>query len=163
MSARRRHSRRTAAGRGAAGGWTLIELLLLVAILGILTAILLPFVLQTLERAMFRRAIADMKVIEADIAIYEDAEDRLPESLDDLPIAQRFDPWGHPYVYFRFGAPGWRGLARKDRFLVPINSRFDLYSIGADGDSRPPLQHPLSLDDVVRANDGMFYGHGRDF
>lgn len=163
MSACRRGSRRSGPRRGTAGGWTLIEVLLLLAVLGILTAILVPFFLQTLERAKIRRAIADMKVIEADIAIYEDEQDRLPETLDDLPISPRIDPWGRPYVYFRFGAPGWRGQARKDRFLVPINSRFDLYSVGPDGDSRPPLQHPKSLDDLVRANDGQFYGRGRDF
>ncbi len=149
----------------AAGGWTLIELLLIVAILGVIAMILVPLFLQTLERTRIRRAIVDLRLIDTEIGLFRDREEALPASLDDLPLGfgQRPDPWGRPYVYFLFEGPGWRGEARKDRFLVPINSEYDLYSVGPDGESRPPLQNPRSLDDVVRANDGQFYGLGRDF
>ena len=47
---------------------------------------------------------------------------------------------------------------RKDRFLVPINSCYDLYSMGKDGQSVPPLTAKASWDDIVRANDGAFVG-----
>lgn len=144
-------------------GLTLIELLIVIALLGIIAAIVVPAVYQQLERIKVRRAIADLVLIEFAVERYEDENDSLPESFDDLAQAPRIDPWGRAYVYFKFGGPGWRGRARKDRFLVPINSTFDLYSIGRDGDSRPPLQNPKSLDDIVRANDGAFYGLGRDF
>jgi general secretion pathway protein G len=55
------------------------------------------------------------------------------------------------------------GQARKDHFLVPINSDYDLYSMGKDGDSVPPLGAQKSLDDVVRANDGGFVGLAANF
>ena len=48
--------------------------------------------------------------------------------------------------------------ARRDRFLVPINSTYDLYSLGKDGDSKAPLSTKVSQDDVIRANDGGFIG-----
>jgi general secretion pathway protein G len=47
---------------------------------------------------------------------------------------------------------------RKDRFLVPINSDFDLYSMGKDGESVPPLTAQKSRDDIIRANDGAYIG-----
>ena len=47
---------------------------------------------------------------------------------------------------------------RKDRFLVPINSDYDLYSKGADGESVAPLTAAKSQDDIVRANDGEYLG-----
>jgi general secretion pathway protein G len=47
---------------------------------------------------------------------------------------------------------------RKDRFLVPINSRFDLYSMGRDRASVPPLTAKVSQDDIIRADDGAFVG-----
>jgi general secretion pathway protein G len=56
------------------------------------------------------------------------------------------------------GGPPAIALARKDRFLVPINSDFDLYSMGADGESMPPLQNPKSRDDVIRAGNGAYIG-----
>ncbi len=144
-------------------GLTVIELLIVIALLGIVSAIGVPTFLQQLERMRVLRAIADIKAIESEINSYENLMDVLPADLDALDVHARQDPWGRPYVYFRFGGPGWRGEARKDRFLVPINSAFDLYSVGRDGESRPPLQNPKSLDDVVRANDGAFCGLGREF
>ena len=69
------------------------------------------------------------------------------------------DPWGNLYVYHKFVIPpGIAAQARKDRFLVPINSQYDLYSMGKDGDSRLPLSVPVSQDDIVAANDGGFVG-----
>lgn len=155
------------ASGGAEGGWTLIELLVLIALVGILTTIVLPMFLRTIERAKFNRAVSDMRMIEFEINQFETRETRLPDDLDELMQSIQsplpLDPWGRPYRYFVFRGPGWRGVARKDRFLVPINSNYDLYSVGVDGETRPPLQNPVSHDDVVRANDGYFYGYGRDF
>jgi len=46
---------------------------------------------------------------------------------------------------------------------VPINSDFDLWSMGPDGKSVPPLTAKASRDDIVRANDGTFYGWASDY
>jgi general secretion pathway protein G len=52
---------------------------------------------------------------------------------------------------------------RKDRFLVPINTFFDLYSMGKDGQSVSPLTAQASRDDVIWANDGAFIGRASDY
>jgi len=57
----------------------------------------------------------------------------------------------------------YMGQARKDRNLVPINSHFDLYSKGKDGQSRPPLTVPVSQDDIIYANDGAYIGLAKDY
>jgi general secretion pathway protein G len=46
---------------------------------------------------------------------------------------------------------------------VPINTDFDLYSVGPDGNTQPPLTAPVSRDDIVRANDGRFIGKAEDY
>ena len=46
---------------------------------------------------------------------------------------------------------------------MPINSSFDLYSMGKDGETRPPLDNPRSKDDIVRAKDGGFIGLAERF
>ncbi|MEW6683930.1 MAG: hypothetical protein AB1451_13595 [Nitrospirota bacterium] len=55
------------------------------------------------------------------------------------------------------------GQARKDQFLVPLNSTYDLYSMGPDGDSKPPLKAKMSQDDIIRANDGQYIGLAADY
>jgi general secretion pathway protein G len=55
------------------------------------------------------------------------------------------------------------GQPRKDHFLHPINSDFDLHSMGKDGDSVAPLTAQKSHDDVIRANDGSYYGLASKF
>ena len=52
---------------------------------------------------------------------------------------------------------------RKDQNLVPINSDYDLYSLGEDGDSKAPLTARASHDDIIRANNGNFIGLGEDY
>jgi len=61
------------------------------------------------------------------------------------------------------GGGGGAAQARKDRFLVPINTDFDLYSMGKDGESVPALTAAKSRDDVVRAANGAFIGLASKF
>ena len=96
----------------------------------------------------------------------------LPESLATIGRASLLDPWGSPYQYLNFelatgGAGDNKGKgkgkgfptgARMDRFLVPINSTYDLYSMGKDGKTVVALTAKDSIDDIVRANDGGFIG-----
>lgn len=144
-------------------GLTLIELLIIVALIGVVSAITVPFFVSAIERMRLRRVAVDLLAIDVELADYRRIYEELPDSLAQLGSGPRLDPWGRPYRYLIFRGPGWRAEARKDRFLVPINSEYDLYSVGPDGETRPPLQHRLSQDDFIRANDGAFYGLGRDF
>jgi general secretion pathway protein G len=86
------------------------------------------------------------------------------ESLNEIPTLPLTDPWGRPYVYHYFDGPGFnKKLVRKDHNLHPINSEFDLYSVGKDGASKPPLTAKPSRDDVIVGRDGSFVGLAKDF
>ncbi len=127
------------------------------AIIGILSSLAVPKYADLIERARVARAIGDLKAITTDLL----SADSLPVSLASIGRGTMLDPWGRPYVYLRFAAKKGSappGGARKDRFLVPINSAFDLYSLGKDGQSVAPLTAKASRDDVIVANDGGFVG-----
>lgn len=148
---------------GTQRGLTLIELLLGVTLLGIVTALVVPMVANHVREVRTERARAEIRGINTEILAHLQREGELPATLEDLEPRRRTDPWGHQYRYLPFTGPGWRAEARKDRFLVPINTLFDLYSVGPDGESRPPLQAGPSLDDVVMANDGGWIGVAAEF
>ena len=157
-------------------GFTLVELSIVVAIIGILASTAGVQYLQFLERARTARAIVELRGIAAQIEPAGDDDAILPESLADVGIST-LDPWGNPYRYLKIqgelpgggggggggGGPPAIAQARKDRFLVPINSDFDLYSSGPDGESKPPLNAKASRDDIIRAADGAFYGVAEKF
>ncbi len=136
------------------GGFTLVELMAVVTIIGTIVAMAVPKTHDMIERARVAKAIGDIQAMAIDI-----------QSLDTLPDALtvfgpvRLDPWGNPYQYNKFD-PDKRVPqgARRDRFLVPINSDFDLYSMGKDGNSVPALTANSSQDDVILANDGGYVG-----
>jgi len=123
--------------RGQAG-FTLIEILVVVVILGILASIIVPKIMRRPEEARRTKAVMDIKAIETalnlyrlDSGVYPSTEQGLealvtkpttgviPKNwkeegyLDKVPK----DPWGNPYVYL---SPG-------------VHKEFDLVSYGADG------------------------------
>lgn len=166
-------------------GFTLVEALVAVAIVGTLFAMGGATYARALEKARTTRAIADIRSLDREIAAFFLVQGRLPASLAEIQQHDALDPWGNRYEYLVLvGMPATAagnggqsnsgsgpaatgqnvaGLARKDRALVPINSDFDLYSKGPDGLSQPPLNAKVSQDDIVRASDGGFVGIAAEY
>jgi general secretion pathway protein G len=156
------HTRRAKPGRVGRRrrGFTIIELLLVVVIMGLLAALAIPNLQRVTERARNARAIGDIRAFGHEITEYHLENDVYPSSLADIGRGGAEDPWGNPYEYLVITGPGG---ARKDKFLVPLNSDFDLYSMGADGASSGPIGAATSRDDIIRANDGGFVGVAETF
>jgi general secretion pathway protein G len=119
-------------------GYTLVELLVVVAILGLLTLIATPFVLRYLDSAKVSTARTEIANISAGLDLFKIDIGRYPtteEGLDALmkppagvdnwngPYVKKAtglkDPWGRPYLY---RSPGQHG-------------EFDIYSYGAKGEA----------------------------
>jgi general secretion pathway protein G len=136
-------------------GLTLIELMLAIAIVGILAGIAISKYQDYRERVRVGQAITDIAVMSGKIALYWQDAHAYPETLAEIG-APAADPWGRPYIYVDLTSINGHGKARKDRKLNPLNSDFDLYSVGKDGVTKPQVTNKDSLDDVIRANDGRF-------
>jgi len=145
------------------GGWTLLELVLAMAILGVLAVIASGQYTQYRERTLIVQAVLDIGAIESQIGRFQADNRALPATLADLGAGLPKDPWGHPYQYLSHDDAKGKAGFRKDKRIVPINSDYDLYSMGKDGGSMPPLTAKVSRDDIVRANDGRFIGLVSDF
>lgn len=119
-------------------GFTLIEVMIVVVILGILASIVVPRVMDRPDDARIAKARVDIRAIASALELYRLDNFGYPTTeqglaaltakptsgppaknwknggyLDRLPT----DPWGKPYQYL---SPGLHGS-------------FDLYSFGADG------------------------------
>lgn len=149
--------------REAGKGFTLIELLIVMAILMTLSAIAISRTLAAVDRARYARAVSEIRSLEREILAYQVRTDNLPANLDAIGRGNLLDPWGNPYQYLNFDLVKGKGPMRKDRFLVPLNTEYDLYSMGKDGTSRPPLTAKASWDDIIRANDGGFVGLASEY
>jgi general secretion pathway protein G len=148
-----------------AAGYTLLELMFAIAVLGLLTAVAVPLYRNQADRANTAHAVSDIGQISMEIQRYVLAHDAPPDSLGQLSIQVPLDPWGRPYAFLSFQnlTNAGKGKMRKDRNLVPINTEYDLYSLGPDGDTKPPLTAPQSKDDIVLANDGGYIGKADDY
>ena len=117
-------------------GFTLIEIMVVVVIIGLLAAIVAPNLIGNIDRAAVTRARGDIRSIETALNLYRLDNFRYPttdqglEALVTNPgaaVAPNWkaylnsvpsDPWNQPY---RYQSPGQRG------------GEFDLFSYGADG------------------------------
>ncbi len=143
-------------------GFTAIELMMIVALVGVLTAIALPIYQDSRQRARETLAAQDINAISGLLKSYELDRRVLPETLDQIGLGGKLDPWGRPYEYYNVETNG-RGGARKDRRLNPLNTDFDLYSRGRDGVTKPQVSQKDSLDDLIRANNGRYVGLARNY
>ena len=148
-----------------AGGFGLLELMIVLVVAGLLASLAVPAYNGVIHRAKVKRAIGDIGSIHIKIEEYQIKNDhQLPLSLADLEIDVGLDPWGQPYEYLNIQVAGaGNGGLRKDGKLNPLNTDYDLFSIGEDGDSAGPLSAKASRDDIVRANNGAFIGLGEDY
>jgi len=139
-------------------GFTLPELAIALGILAILLAMAIPSYQSYRQQVNVTIATRDIGQIYSRLESYIALYNNPPPNLAAVGEDQVLDPWGHPYVYLSFQGLNGKGQMRKDKNLVPINTQFDLYSAGADGQSRPPLTAKESQDDVILANDGAYIG-----
>jgi len=121
---------------GSSRGFTLIEVMIVVVIMGLLATVIMPRILNRPEQARRTKAKIDIRNIQSTLALFKTDTGRFPTTsegleslvtdsglkgysrdgyLDKVPV----DPWGNRYVYL---CPG-------------INSRdYDLESYGRDGE-----------------------------
>ena len=119
------HTRMNPPAPQRAAGFTLIEVLVVVVILGILAAIIVPNLMDKPGQARVTKAKADIRAVESALNMYrldrhvypttdEGLESLVPTYLPRAPM----DPWDRPYQYLSPGAQG---------------GDFDLYTLGRDG------------------------------
>jgi general secretion pathway protein G len=118
-------------------GFTLLEVMVVIVILGILASMVVPNLMGSQERANMQKAVSDVTALETSLSLYkmdnydypttEQGLDALVEQTDIEPEPRRFpeggyikrlpkDPWGNDYLLLN---PGEQG-------------KMDVFSVGPD-------------------------------
>jgi general secretion pathway protein G len=130
-----------------------------VAIVAVLASIAVPAYQEFVYKAQVARAEREVEALQTEIYGFYLGANRYPNDLAELGRATFADPWGDVYRYLNIAdLKPTIGKMRKDRSLVPVNSDYDLYSVGRDGMTATAFTSALAQDDVVRANSGGFIG-----
>lgn len=152
--------------------FTLLEVMIILAILSITSAIAIAGYSGYVETSKVAAASSQIRALALLIQDYASENGNYPNNLNDIGNQNLIDPWGNPYIYNNLiinapGTPEHRtfniSIARKDGNLVPINTHYDLFSLGKDGESQSPLRAAKSKDDVIYANDGGYIGLASEF
>ena len=144
-----------------ARGFTLIELIVVAAIIAVLVAIAIPAYNRFVEGAKVTRCIGEIRSIEFDINSYLIDHADIPDSLADINRDSLLDPFGNPYQYLKIASDP--GSAREGLFGNDLNIDYDLYSMGPDGATTEKIKALQGLDDIVRASEGGYLGTGENF
>lgn len=136
MSTNLRYTGRTAKARQ--GGFTLVEIMVVVIIIGLLAGIVVPNVMDNLDKANIQKARADFSSLQTALKLYridnftypttEQGLEALATKPSIAPVPRNYkesgyidaltkDPWGNDYQYM---SPG-------------EGHEYDIYSLGADG------------------------------
>ena len=125
---------------GKTNGFTLLEVMVVIVILGVLASLVVPNLIGSQDRANMQKAVSDINALETSLSMYkldnydypttEQGLDALIGETDIEPLPRRFpeggyvkrlpsDPWGNEY-----------------QLLYPgENSQYDIFSMGQDGEA----------------------------
>ena len=144
-------------------GYTVVETMIALATVAVIALIAVPAYERYRERIRIVQAVNDIGAMSVAINQFLEDNRELADSMDDMGLGGRLDPWRRPYQYQNLTTVKGKGAARKDGRLNPLNSDFDLYSVGKDGQTKLPLPPKVSHDDIIRARNGRFIGIAKDF
>lgn len=131
---RKRINSATAACRRFDAGFTLIEVLLVVVIIGVLLGMAIPRLSGRVEQAKQVRAQSDIDNISTALRLYEVDNGRFPAALADLTKAPaNAENWRGPYLEKGIPKDPWNNEYRYQMPGTRNPHGFDLWSLGPDG------------------------------
>jgi general secretion pathway protein G len=134
----RQINRRLRARRASQRGFTLIEIMVVVIIIGLLAAVIVPQVINKVDEARISKAKADIQSLETALTMFRLDNSKYPTTDQGLPslVVQPTDPsirhWRIGGYLQRISKDPW-GVDYQYVFPGTHGKEYDLFTLGADG------------------------------
>ena len=134
-------------------GFTVLELLIVVAVIGIVSAIAMPVVVSAIQRARQSRTMADMRTIGGALVLYE--QDYVDYPIETSPVsAEDLRLFLQPYTGDFRATDGWS----RPYWYVSDGHIYTLISYALAGNPDPPYTNGPThrLEDDIVMSEGVF-------
>jgi type II secretion system protein G len=134
-------------------GFTVLELLIVVAVIGVVVAIALPNVVYAIQRARQSRTMADMRTIGRALVLYE--QDYVDYPIEtSLASAENLRPYLLPYLGYFKATDAWR----RQYWYVSDGHIYTLISHGLDGNADMPYTNGPThrFEEDIVMSEGIF-------
>ena len=134
-------------------GFTVLELLIVVAVIGVIAAIALPNVVSAIQRARQSRTMTDMRTIGGALVLYEQDYVDYPVETS-LVSAENLRPWLQPYMGDFRATDGWR----RPYWYTSDGHKYTLvsYALGGKPDSPYTIGPTHRFEDDIVLSEGVF-------
>ncbi len=147
-------------------GFTLIELIMVVALIGILATLAIPAFNNYTDKTKTARAASEIRTMSTEITGYSLDKGSYPDTLALINRPNYKDPWKRDYVYYNWTvatpqlptAPLPQVPLKDTIGTTQLNTDYDLYSLGPDGVTAEVGGVAATVNDIARSNDGAFVG-----
>jgi general secretion pathway protein G len=145
-------------------GFTLVELLMVIAIIGVLSLMVIPQYSNLQNKVKSARCKSEIRTVEKNIIAYNLEKGSFPPTGSlGLATTTLTDPWGRAYQYYNIQTGGVGGPYTEWDVSTTINHDFDLYSMGVNGLGTYTLSDADCMDDIIRSADGLIVEEAKDY
>jgi general secretion pathway protein G len=134
-------------------GFTILELLIVVSIIGLVSSMAIPNVIAAIQRARQSRSMADMRAIAGALVLYE--QDHIDYPIEtSLVSAENLRPHLQPYTGLYKATDGWT----RPYVYISDGHIYTLISYALDGTPDPPYTNGPThrLEDDIVMSEGIF-------
>ena len=140
--------------RARGQGFTLIEVMVVVVVIGIIAAIMIPNLLNALQRGRQKRTLGDIHAVGTAVAAYEADRDKYPLQAATAPLGNMQSVLEPTFIQALPTTDGW---GRDFTYLCAGGASYTLVSKARDGVSNGPASGPTSnFNNDIVFSDGQF-------
>ena len=123
----------------------------------------LPFTFVTPQEPQDMEGVGGWAGLSAQRGLTASITSALPRTPTDTEVADLTSVIASTPTFSIFTSVPTEATRRRDRYMYPLNTDYDLFSLGPNGRTAVSLGESVGQDDVIRAHNGGFFGLASEY